>query len=126
VVNNGMTKLRSTQSSIRLSHPKFGHLIKQKLISINDKYVLATSQVFFALDGCLMERPVSIDALNDFVENVRIPFIKPILIIGGYWFLATQIDTFIRNDTALDPCATNTILFVLLYVSCVEILAQVI
>jgi hypothetical protein len=28
--------------------------------------------------------------------------------ICGYWFLATQIDTFIRNGTALDLCAINT------------------
>jgi hypothetical protein len=42
-------------------------------------------------ERCLIERPVSIDALNDLVENVSVSFIKSILIIGGYWFLATQI-----------------------------------
>jgi hypothetical protein len=71
---------------------------------------LATSQVISALnERCLIEIPVSIDALNDLVENVSVPFIESILMICGYWFLATQIDTFIRNGTALDPCAVNTV-----------------
>jgi hypothetical protein len=65
--------------------------------------------MFSALDErCLIERPISIDALNDLVENFTASFIESILIIYGYWFLATQIDTFIRNGTALDPCAVNT------------------
>jgi hypothetical protein len=68
-----------------------------------------TSHVFSALDErCLIEIPVSIDALNDLVENVSVSLIESILMICGYWFLATQIDTFIRNGTALDPCAVNT------------------
>jgi hypothetical protein len=73
--------------------PKVRSPYQAKIDSISDKHVLAISQVFSALDErCLIERPVSIDALNDLVENVSIPFIKSILIMSDYWFLATQID----------------------------------
>jgi hypothetical protein len=80
------------------------------LIPINDKYIrFGYFTCILCIDErCLIERPVSIDALNDLVENVSVSFIESILMICGYWFLATQIDTFIRNGTALDPCVINT------------------
>jgi hypothetical protein len=57
----------------------------------------------------LIYRPVNINAIEqELIIPVARKSIESIFQIGGYFFLITQLDVFIRNDLEIDPCAINT------------------